>query len=305
MKQAKDGEKAERFSRHRAHLFALAYRMLGSVAEAEDVLQESFLRFAAAEAEIDDDRAFLTTIVSHRCLDELRSARARRETYVGPWLPEPLLSTIDDAPPPPDRVGMAESLRLAFLVLLEQLSPDERVVFLLREVFDEDFSSISRATGKSEAACRQLLHRAREHVHAGRRRRTTAREEQDRVMMAFLQACSAGDTAGLLAILGENAALVSDGGGKVKAARKVVHGADRVARFLVGALRKGYGAGELELREINGQPGLIVRHDGVLSLAVALDIDDGRIAAVQFLMNPDKLRGLDAPTPGGEPAPHV
>lgn len=283
----------ERFEQHRAHLFAVAYRMLGSVASAEDAIQEAFVRFSAHEAEVRDDRAFLTTLVSRHCLDELRSARARRETYVGPWLPEPLLAQADDAPQPEGRVGLAESLRLAFLVLLEQLTPDERAVFLLREVFDESFDEIARIVGKSEPACRKLLQRAREQVQGGhRRRRVSAADEQERVVGAFLQACATGDVAALVAVLDDGARVVSDGGGKVRAARKIVSGADRVARFLVGVLRKGGGGGEIELCAINGQPGLVLRRGGEAVLGVAFDIDDGRIVEVQMQMNPEKLRGL-------------
>lgn len=283
----------ELLERERPYLTGLAYRMLGSRADAEDAVQEALVRARA----IDDarsPRALLTTIVTRLCLDELKSARRRREQYVGPWLPEPVIAE----PRPGERMELAESLSFGFLLLLETLTPHERAVFVLREVLDLEFAEIAGAVGKSQAACRQLLHRAREHL-ASRRRRFPRRDAQEMLATRFLQALGSGDVAALVEVLVAEAEAVTDHGGKAFAARRIVRGANRVSRLLIGLARKGRGVLTTTLGWVNGNPALIVRGaDGTLWGIVSLDtaIIDGvpRIAAVHFVRNPDKLRELSS-----------
>jgi RNA polymerase sigma-70 factor, ECF subfamily len=275
----------------RSYLTGLAYRLLGSRADAEDVVQEALTRGAA----IDDartPRALLTTIVTRLCLDELRSARRRREAYVGPWLPEPVLSGV---PADADRLERTESVSYGFLLLLETLSPPERAVFVLREVFELDFAEIAEALGKTEAACRQLLHRAREHM-AAKRRRFPRPDQQAALASRFLGALASGDVSAMVALLVDEAEAVSDHGGKASASRNVVHGADRVAKLLVGLARKG-AAGTRSLPAwVNGNPALLVYVGDTLISAIVLDTvldgDEARIAGFHIVRNPDKLAAL-------------
>ena len=226
----------EDFERHRSLLFSIAYRMLGSVADAEDVVQEAYLRWQQApEAEVRSPRSYLSTVVTRLSIDRLRSARARREEYVGPWLPEPLVSERAEEVAVLDELG--ESLSTAFLVVLESLNPVERAVFLLREVFDYDYEEISRILGKSEDNCRQIAHRARQSVAARRPRFERSPEQEERLSRQFLEACMSGDMEGLISLLSEDVTLWSDGGGKVAAAPYPIYGPERVARFLLGVLR--------------------------------------------------------------------
>jgi RNA polymerase sigma-70 factor, ECF subfamily len=288
------------FEAERPHLFAVAYRMLGSAAEAEDVLQEAFVRWDEKKADtretIESPRAFLTTIVVRLCLDQLKSARARREKYVGPWLPEPIAAKApygDDVAARPDaRAELAESLSIAFLVLLERLSPLERAAFLLREVFDRPFDEVATTLGTSEAACRQLVSRARAHVDEGRPRFSASDEKKQALLQAFLGACSSGDPAVLSRLLADDVVLRSDGGGKVHAALKPVYGPDRVSRFVFGVMKKGMAGttGLVDLTTINGEPAIVIRDESghaksVLILAIAND----RIADVFIVVNPEKL----------------
>ena len=275
---------------HEGTLFGIAYRMLGSVTEAEDAVQETFLRYSAAQAgTITEPRAWLTTVVSRVCIDRLRSAQRRRETYVGPWLPEPLLVDDDD---PADRVAMAESLSLAFLVVLESLSPQERVAFVLHDVFGLPFDEVAEVLGKSSAAVRQLASRARRHVQERRPRFEADPQARERVAEAFLAACAGGRLEDVLALLAPDVVLTSDGGGRVSAARRPVVGADAVARFLTGLLRQAGGRLRVRRLLVNGSPGAVLEVDGYEPTVVALDIADGRVAAVSMVRNPDKLRGL-------------
>jgi RNA polymerase sigma-70 factor, ECF subfamily len=282
------------FATHRPFLLGIAYRMLGSRAEAEDIVQDTYLRWRdAPHDDVRSPRAFLAQVVSRLCIDQLKSARARRESYVGPWLPEPLPTSADSqaAQPdlPPDRVGLAESVSFAFLLVLESLSPTERAVFLLREVFEYDFDEIAGALGKSAPACRQLFHRAREHIVARRPRFRPAPGARERLTMSFLQACSAGDVAGLMALLREDATAISDGGGKVHAARKPLLGRDHVARFLIGVARKAPPDVSIEPCELNDCPGVVVRAGGHAISAMLLEVDHELISAIHVVANPEKL----------------
>jgi RNA polymerase sigma-70 factor, ECF subfamily len=282
------------FASARPMLFSIAYRMLGSVMDAEDLVQDAWLRWEEApEAEVRSPRAYLTTIVTRLAINRLRSARTKRETYVGPWLPEPLVT--EDTP---DTVELAESLSMAFLVLLERLSPIERAVFLLHEVFDFDYAEIARMVDKTEANCRQLLARARKRVGAQRTRFEADPDQARRLTQRFTEASVAGDLDGLLALLADDITLWADGGGKAPgAATKPVHGAMQVARFVLGIMRRVVPAGtSIRPAEINGQPGFVAYVSGRPLSALIFDIRDGRIHTIYALANPDKLRTLPAPS---------
>jgi RNA polymerase sigma-70 factor (ECF subfamily) len=276
--------------------FAIAYRMLGSVSEAEDLVQEGLLRLHRAREEgerIESPRAYLSTVVTRLGIDHLRSARVRRETYVGEWLPEPLLTSEEDDPA--RHAEVADSLSLAFLVLLESLSPEQRAVFLLREVFDYPYDEIAEIVGKSEANARQLATRARREVDAGRPRFEASREQRDELAGRFFAAVQEGDLAGLEALLAEDVVLHGDGGGKVPAIAKALHGSGRVARALAGWAQQGRRVGGFTPRhvEVNGQPGaMVLGPDGDLVAVMALDIADGRVQGIRSIVNPDKLQHL-------------
>jgi len=282
------------FRAERGHLFGVAYRMLGSAAEAEDVLQEAFVRWSASEHDggsaLDSPRAFLTTIVVRLCLDELKSARARRESYVGPWLPEPLLARETERPAAPDaRAELAESLSLAFLVMLESLTPLERAAFLLREVFDEPFDNVATILGTSEAACRQLVVRARAHVEEHRPRFVADDAKKSELLHAFLGACASGDAEALGRILAEDVVARSDGGGKVHAARRPVRGRDRVTRFLLGVIKKAPPTSFPELVRVNGEPGVAIRTEEGVQMVLTLTASNDGIRDIWIVANPDKL----------------
>ena len=290
----------EEFTRHRPLLFAIAYRMLGSVTDAEDVVQDAFLRWQGAVAggeRIESPKAWLSTVTTRLAIDHLRSARVLREEYVGPWLPEPLLA--EREPDPADSAALAESLSLAFLVLMERLTPAERAAFLLHDIFGYGYGEIARIVGKGEAACRQLAHRARAHVAAGRPRFGATREQQERLTTSFVRACAEGDLGALVGTLAADVTLWSDGGGKVQAARKPIHGADKVAAFLLGIIRKAPAGFVTRPVQVNGQPGFVAEVDGQPFSVLALDIVDDRIAAVRIVVNPEKLRALARTDPGG------
>lgn len=274
------------FEAHRPRLFSIAYRMLGSKAEAEDMVQETFLRWQAApREEVESERAYLSTIVTRLCLDQLKSARVQRETYVGPWLPEPM-RTSDPVDP--------QSISLAFLVLLESLTPVERAVYLLHEVFDYSHAEVAAIVGKEEAACRQLLLRAKNHVTERRPRFASNRADHERLLTGFLGAVQAGDLDGLRGMLAKDAVAWSDGGGKRLAARNLVHGVDAVARLFVGLARK-LGAGTeytFEFAELNGSLSLIMRKDGEVEYVLGIETDGALIYSVHVVSNPDKLHAL-------------
>jgi RNA polymerase sigma-70 factor, ECF subfamily len=268
--------------------FAIAYRMLGSVADAEDVAQEALLRLHDAE-DVRNEEAFVTTVTTRLALNVLRSARVRRESYTGSWLPEPLVDA-----EAPARIEDEENVSLAFLVLLERLSPDERAVLVLREAFDLGFGDIAETLGKSQAACRQLLSRARRRIADGRPRFEPDPSERDALARRFLAAAREGDIEGLVALLAPDAVLVGDGGGQARAILKPMTGAAKVARALFAFYGRSnqYGI-ELLPATVNGQPGIrVLDADGRLVNVVALDIADGRIAAVRSIVNPDKLAHL-------------
>lgn len=277
------------FEAHRSRLFAIAYRMLGSRTEAEDMVQEAFLRWQAAPHEqVESARAYLSTIITRLCLDQLKSARAQRETYVGPWLPEPLRTGSLPTNEPVD----PQSISLAFMVLLEALSPVERAVYLLHEVFDYSHAEVAAIVGKEEAACRQLFHRARAHIQERRPRFAPSRADHERLLTGFLTAVQAGDLEGLRGMLAKDAVTWSDGGGKRLAARNLIHGADANARLFLGLARKAQPGFELEFAEINGWPALIMRQDGEVSDVLGIETDGAQIHAVYLMRNPDKLRGI-------------
>ena len=257
---------ARAFDRHRPLLFSIAYRMLGSVMDAEDAVQEACLRWRGAEGEIRSSEGYLSTVVTRFSIDRLRSAKARRERYVGLWLPEPLATGEDADVAEAPVVG--ETLSMAFLVLLESLNPVERAVFLLREVFDYDYAEISSIVGKSEANCRQIARRARQAVASKRGRRASSESQQERMTRLFVEACAGGDMQGLLSLLSEDVVLYSDGGGKAVTARIPVYGSDRVARLLLGLARKRAAwFTDIRLVGINGRLG-VVGYSGIFQPAL-------------------------------------
>lgn len=281
----------------RPKAFAIAYRMLGSVADAEDVVQDALVRLhtaLASDERIASPQAYLATIVTRLCIDELRSARRRREHYVGEWLPEPLVGAAEA--PAPQRVELTESLSMAFLVLLESLSPQERAVLLLRDVFDYDYAEVARIVGKSEAACRQLVVRARARVLERRPRFDADAAQRAALADQFFAAIDAGDLTGLEVLLADEVSLHGDGGGKVPALARALHGRDTVARALLSWARVGELAGGYTARrtQVNGQPGaLIVSSEGLVIAVWALDVVDNRIAAIRSVVNPEKLRHIE------------
>lgn len=281
----------DEFESHRPWLFSIAYRMLGSVMEAEDAVQETYLRYRAANrADIREPRAFLTTIITRLCLDQLKSARAKREEYYGPWLPEPLVT--DDSGPA-GHFSKLESLSMAFLVLLEQLTPTERAVFVLREVFDYSYAEIAEIVGRDEAACRQLLHRARQHIHAGRPRYEVSLDARRELLQRFLQAAEVGDMDQLEGMLRADVVTYSDGGGKVAAAPQPIYGREKVARFLKRLADLRQPGWTTELHEINGTPGILVRRPtGDVVSVLTFDADTDGIRAIHIVANPDKLAHL-------------
>ncbi len=285
----------EIFQAERPRLFGIAYRMTGSAREAEDLLQEAWLRFETVDpAEIRSAEALLTTIITRLCLDHLKSAQAQREVYPGLWLPEPVLAGQGVDEDPLDTMIKLESISLAFLHLLENLSPEERAVFLLREVFDYEYQEIAEFINKSEAACRQLFSRAKKHITDHRPRFPTNPVEHERVLHTFLTAVQSGDLQQLMAIMAENVACYTDGGGKVTAATRPLHGREAVAKFVKGVQRTGYKPGDtFAMPVINGRTGFVIRNaQGEVGTVLTLDIKDGEILAIHIIRNPDKLRHL-------------
>jgi RNA polymerase sigma-70 factor (ECF subfamily) len=282
---------AASFEPHRRHLLALAYRMLGSLAEAEDSVQEAYMRWHQADrARVNDPRAFLSRIVVRLCLDQIKSARSRRETYVGPWLPEPVLESAGlDADTASD---YAHDLSVALMLTLERLSPLERAAFLLHDVFEVGFTEIAATLGRNEAACRQLAARGRARVQASRPRFKPSAQDKARLLAVFKEAAESGNAAALAAYLAEDAVLVSDGGGKRTAALNPIRGAERIIRLLDGLARKTSGKFRLRAAPINGMPGLIVAEPDGGVQTIALEIANGKIAAIYLVRNPDKLRGI-------------
>jgi RNA polymerase sigma-70 factor, ECF subfamily len=288
----------ELFQANRPLLFGVAYRMLGSASDAEDVVQDAWLRYAGARpAELRSPKAYLTTIVTRLCLDRLKSARAVREEYVGPWLPEPVVT--DDARQPDQSAALAESVTLAFMVLLETLSPEERAVFLLREVFDYEYGEIATMLDTTPANCRQLFHRARGRIADRRPRFRDTVEAKRSLAGRFARALRDGDAETMTSVLAEDVGFWSDGGGKVAAARRPVLGRDSVVNVLMGIRRTAPATGvrmdtvALDIVDVNGEPALLLRVEGRLDSVYALTFADDAIGAIHIVRNPDKLRFLE------------
>ncbi len=288
----------EVFEEHRDLMFAVAYRMLGTIADAEDAVQDAWLRWSAApRSDVIQPRAYLARVIANTALNRLRSARARREAYVGPWLPEPLLT--EAGPDTAERAEMSESVSVAMLIVLESLTPEERAVFVLREVFGFAYAEIGAALGRSDASARQLAHRAREHVQARRPRFGVDRGQQRAVTQRFLEAAVGGDIDELMTVLAPEVTLLTDGGGKANAALHPVIGAAKVARFLAGIPGrpyKGFESDEMtfDLAEINGSPGVVVTAGGRAIVAITAAVTGDRISEIQLMVNPDKLDAISA-----------
>lgn len=318
------------FQEYKSLLFSIAYHMLSSVMDAEDCVQEAFLQWYASEQEktIEHPKAYLCTLVTRRCIDRLRSAQTQRETYVGLWLPEPLIETTD----PSDLSEFNESLSIAFLLLLERLSPIERAVFLLRQVFDYDYTEIAAIVGKSAENCRQIMHRARQQLPTRASLLQTSHDQQRQVFTGFLQACMSGDVKGLLQVLSDEIVLHTDSGGKISAARHPLYGPDHVARYLLGLQQKFSHLIKVAIRPmlINGQPGLIgylkegldgkhflsleregkanlkqqvawyqgAMKKGEAAFVMALTCTDNQVQEIDIIINPEKLRHIPALTLG-------
>ncbi|MEU9175329.1 RNA polymerase sigma-70 factor [Streptomyces sp. NPDC048550] len=283
----------EAFVAHRKLLFTVAYEMLGSAADAEDVLQETWLRWVEVDVEqVRDQRAYLVRITTRQALNRLRTMSRRKEAYVGPWLPEPLLTAPDVA----EDAELAESVSMAMMLVLETLSPTERAVFVLREAFDVSYEEIAAAVDKSPAAVRQIAHRARRHVDARRPREVVSPSQTRAVLESFRRALSTGDVQGLLAVLAPGAVLVSDGGGIKQAAPRPIVSADKVARFIIGGAGKKRAALTSDPTVVNGNPALVLRLDGEIDGVLAIRVEDGRITGLYYVRNPEKLSRVESET---------
>lgn len=299
MSQGGDPDTSAVYKELRPLMFSIAYRMLGSATEAEDLVQEAYLRFHRATSQgevIESPKAYLSTVTTRLAIDSLRSARARHEAYVGLWLPEPLMvSTEDD---PAEQAEVDESLSLAFLVMLQTLSPVERAVFLLREVFDYDYAEIASITGKSEDNCRQILARARKRLDAGQPRFTASKQDQRELATRFFAAADQGNLAGLVSFLAADATFYGDGGGKAQAFPRPVHGGEHVARLFAGIFAQGHKLNATwRFAFVNGQPGMLAfdAKDGLITV-MALDIDaNGLVKTIHSIVNPDKIGHLGFP----------
>jgi RNA polymerase sigma-70 factor (ECF subfamily) len=286
------------FETHRRRLFGLAYRMLGSRGDAEDIVQEAYLRWHQADhAAIQTAEAWLVTTTTRLAIDRLRRMQTEREAYTGPWLPEPLLSA---APPPDHAVDLASDLSLAFLVLLERLAPDERAAFLLHDVFDCGYGDIARIVGKSEPACRQMVSRARDRVRHDRKRFEAKAEDKDALLRRFMAALDARDEQALLALFTSDAVWTADSGGRTPASPRPIAGAANITRLVMG-LTKTLSTYEFRIATVNGEPGLHIFMDGRLGAAMALAADGDRIAAVYAVLNPEKLAVTGDASPASTP----
>ena len=285
------------FKDDRPRLFSIAYRMLGSASDAEDVLQDAWLRYSGAEpSSIRSPAAFATTIVTRLCLDRLKSARAKREEYIGPWLPEPVLTS--ELQSPAAKLERAESVTLAFLVLLEKLSPEERAVFLLKEIFEYDHSEVAGMLGTTPENSRQLLRRAKARIAEGRPRLTGTAQSRRAVAERFTRAFSAGDSAELTALLTAGVEMWSDGGGKASAARRPLIGRDQVLNFLIGLHRTAHATGlvhdvSIEIEDVNSEPALVLRVGARLESVFVFSVDGDAISGIRVVRNPDKLVRID------------
>jgi RNA polymerase sigma-70 factor (TIGR02957 family) len=281
------------FDRHRRRLLGIAYRMLGSSADAEDVVQDAWLRWNDATVDaLNNPEAWLVTVVTRLSIDRLRAAKQQRDHYIGTWLPEPLLT---DAPASPEQMlERADDVSMAFLAVLERLAPEARAAYLLREVFDADYEDVARTLGKSEAACRQLVHRAKTQIQDERPRFAVEREAHQRLLEGFAQAAASGDMQRLKALLAEDVELIGDSGGKVPAFRKMLRGAQRIAQYYYAVVRLlGIGL-RLQVVEINGEPGLLRFFNGALESVQTIETDGERILRIRTQRNPEKLQRIAA-----------
>ncbi|MEO0377797.1 MAG: RNA polymerase sigma-70 factor [Cyanobacteria bacterium P01_A01_bin.17] len=289
----------ETFQQYQSLLFGIAYRMLGTIMDAEDMVQETFLRWQRVpEHQVQSPKRYLTTIVTRLCIDHLRSAQVKREQYIGPWLPEPIVTAAAD---PAAKAEQADSLSMAFLVLLERLSPIERAVFLLREIFDYDYTTIGLIVEKSPSNCRQIARRAKQRIRDVRWSKTglrpsrfsTSPHQREQITQQFLRACEQGDLQGLLNLLADDITLYSDGGGKVVAALKPLHRKVKVARFLLAIKRRQQRLGlrsEAQFIQVNSQSGLLYTTANTIDSVMAFDVAQGHIQTLYFVRNPEKLR---------------
>jgi len=276
------------FDRHRPRLQGIAYRMLGSMAEAEEVVQDAWLRWhEAARDTFDSAEAWLVTVVTRLSIDRLRAAKVQREHYIGAWMPEPMLTEAPDTPE--QLLERADNISVAFLAVLERLAPEARAAFLLREVFDADYEEVARTLGKSEAACRQLVHRAKAQVQEGRPRFTVPRETHERLLRAFADAAARGSLQDLKALMAEDVELIGDGGGKVQTFSKILRGSQRLAQLYYSLWRRMGPAVRMEMVDINGEPGMLRFLDGELESAQTFEIENDRIVRIRAQRNPDKL----------------
>jgi RNA polymerase sigma-70 factor (TIGR02957 family) len=279
------------FVAHRNLLFTVAYEMLGSAADAEDVLQETWLRWAGIDlAQVRDQRAYLVRITTRLSLNRLRTMKRRKESYVGPWLPEPLLTAPDVA----EDVELAESVSMALMLVLETLAPTERAVFVLREVFDFGYDEIAAAVGKTPATVRQIAHRARRHVDARRPRAAVSAGETRAALASFQRAIQSRDLQGLLDVLAPDVVLMSDGGGVKQAALRPITGADRISRFILGGVGRTEAALTSVPTAVNGSPGLVLHLDGELDGVMAVRVEAGRITGLYYVRNPEKLTHVES-----------
>jgi RNA polymerase sigma-70 factor (ECF subfamily) len=291
-----DTATTEVFNQHRNLVFSIAYRMLGSVMDAEDAVQETYLRWQ--QAPVDDVRApksYLSTVVTRLCIDQLRSAKRQREEYIGPWLPEPLFA--EETPDMDQNLALSDSLSMAFLVMLEALNPTERAALLLRDAFEYPYDEIAAIVDKSEANCRQMVRRARQHIAERKHRFAPTNEQVQQLTTRFLRAAQQGDMGGLLEMLEEDVTLWSDGGGKTNAALNPIYGADKVARFFIGIMKKFPKSTVTKAARVNGQPGLVMYIQGQPYCVAVLETKGAeRAAGIRIVVNPDKLRHVPALT---------
>ncbi len=285
---------SDTFEQYRGMLFGIAYRMVGSVMEAEDIVQDAFLRYQRADPDtIDSPQAYLRTIVTRLSLDHLKSAKVQRETYIGPWLPEPILTENQpQASNPVDKFTETESLSMAFLLLLESLSPIERAVFLLREVFDYSYKEIAQMVNKSEANCRQAFRHAKQHIVAKRPRFQAEPEAHEQMLLQFMTAVQSGDLEGLKSLLAEDVVSTSDGGGKKTAATRPLLGPDAVAKFFIGLAKNPPPNLFTQIRQMNGRAAVVLMDGEDIDSIIALEVMDGRIQNITAVRNPDKLGHL-------------
>lgn len=293
LKMADGKNPAEVFDQYRRRLFGIAYRMLGTVADAEDVVQEAYLRWHKTNSEsVESPEAWLVSVTTRLSIDRLRLLKKERENYIGPWLPEPLFA--DKIQTPEEELEFASNLSMAFIMLLEKLSPTERAAFLLREVFDISYAEIARIVGKNETACRQLIRRARERVRREKPRFEATDDDKRRLIEKFVRATRAGDEETLLSLFAEDALLTADGGGRVTAARKVVEGKRKIARLYSQLGKKGDASVITRIQPINGEFGVVTTGFGRLLAATVFEFDGGKICRVYQVMNPEKLKSLTA-----------